>query len=58
MNCVNLDCDHAPEVLAAARAAGKPVITFSQKNPQADVYASSVRKEDGQTVFQVRTPLL
>ena len=56
VNCVNLDCDHAPEVLAAAQAAGKPVITFSQKNPQADVYASSVRKEDGQTVFQVRTP--
>ena len=56
VNCVNLDCDHAPEVLSAAQAAGKPVITFSQKNPQADVYASSVRKEDGQTVFQVRTP--
>ena len=55
-NCVNLDCDHAPEVLAAAQAAGRPVITFSQKNPQADVYASSVGKEDGQTVFQVRTP--
>ena len=56
VNCVNLDCDHAPEVFAAAQAAGKPVITFSQKNPQADVYAASVRKEDGQTVFQVRTP--
>ena len=56
VNCVNLACDHAPEVLAAARAAGRPVLTFSQKNPQADVYAASVRKEDGQTVFQVRTP--
>ena len=56
VNCVNLDCDHGDEVLAAAEKAGKPVITFSQKNPQADVYASSVRKEDGQTVFSVRTP--
>ncbi len=56
VNCVNLDCDHGEEVLSAARAAGRPVITFSQKEPQADVYASSVRKEDGQTVFQVRTP--
>ena len=56
VNCVNLDCDHGDEVLAAAEKAGKPVITFSQKNLQADVYASSVRKEDGQTVFSVRTP--
>ena len=56
INCVNLDCDRASQVLAAARAAGRPVLTFSQKDPQADVYASQVRKEDGQTVFQVRTP--
>ena len=56
VNCVNLDCAHGAEVLAAAQAAGRPVITFSQKNPQADVYASQVRKEDGQTVFSVRTP--
>ena len=54
--CVNLDCDRSDEVLSAARAAGQPVVTFSQKDPQADVYASRVRKEDGQTVFQVRTP--
>ena len=58
VNCVNLDCDHRDEVLAAAEKAGKPVITFSQKNPQADVYASSVRKEDGQTVFLRAHPLL
>ena len=45
-----------PRCLPPPQAAGKPVITFSQKNPQADVYAFSVRKEDGQTVFQVRTP--
>ena len=56
VNCVNLDCDYAREVLSAAQAAGKPVITFSQKDAQADVYASGVRKEDGQTIFQVRTP--
>ena len=55
-SCVNLDCDHADQILAAAQAAGQPIVTFSQKNPQADVYAGSVRKEDGQTVFQVRTP--
>ena len=56
VSCVNLDCDRADEVLAAARATGRPVLTFSQKDPGADVYASSVRKEDGQTVFSVRTP--
>ena len=56
VNCVNLDSDHAGRILEAARQAGKPVFTFSQRDPQADVYASQVRKEDGQTVFHVRTP--
>ncbi len=56
VNCVNLDSDHADRILEAARQAGKPVFTFSQRDPQADVYASQVRKEDGQTVFHVRTP--
>ena len=44
------------EALEAARQAGRPVFTFSQRDPQADIYASQVRKEDGQTVFHVRTP--
>ena len=56
VNCVNLDSDHAGRILEAARQAGKPVFTFSQRDPQADIYASQVRKEDGQTVFHVRTP--
>ena len=56
VNCVNLDSDHAGRILEAARQVGKPVFTFSQRDPQADVYASQVRKEDGQTVFHVRTP--
>ena len=56
VNCVNLDSDHAGRILEAARQAGRPVFTFSQRDPQADVYASQVRKENGQTVFHVRTP--
>lgn len=56
INCVNLDSDYAQRVLEAAQQAGRPVFTFSQRDPQADVYASQVRKEDGQTVFHVRTP--
>ena len=55
VSCVNLDCDHADRVLAAARAAGKPVITFSQKNEEADVYGSRVRKRGNDILFRVRT---
>ena len=55
VNCVNLDCDHADRVLAAARAAGRPIYTFSQKNEEADVYASQVRKRGGDILFRVRT---
>ena len=56
VNCVNLDCDCAPRVLEAARAAGKPVITFSQKDPAADVCAVQVRKRGSDTLFRVRAP--
>ena len=55
VNCVNLDCDHAERVLAAARETGKPLITFSQKDPAADVCASRVRKRGEDILFQVRT---
>ena len=55
VNCVNLDCEHADRILAAAQGAGKPVYTFSQKNEQADVYASQVRKRGNDILFRVRT---
>ena len=55
VNCVNLDCDHAHRVLAAARATGKPLYTFSQKDREADVYASQIRKRGDDILFQVRT---
>ena len=55
VNCVNLDCDHADRILSAAQAAGKPVFTFSQKNEEADVFASQVRKRGNDILFRVRT---
>ena len=55
VNCVNLDCEHADRILAAAQGAGKPVYTFSQKNEQADVFASQVRKRGNDILFRVRT---
>ena len=55
VNCVDLDCDRAGQVLEAAKAAGRPVIAFSQKDPAADVYASQVRKRGDDILFQVRT---
>lgn len=55
VNCVNLDCDHADRVLTAAREAGNPVYTFSQKDREADVCAAQVRKRGGDILFKVRT---
>ena len=55
INCVNLDCDHAGRILSAAREAGRPVFTFSQQDPEADVYAYQVRKRGDDILFRVRT---
>lgn len=52
---VNLDSEHAGRVLAAA-AGAKQLITFSERDPKADVYGYNVRKQDEDTVFRVRTP--
>lgn len=53
VSCVNLDCDHADEVLAAARRDCRRVITFSRKDPAADVYGSHIRKRGNDIVFRV-----
>lgn len=53
---VNLDCDKADRVLAAAKAHCERVVTYSETDPAADVYAANVRKEDGLTLFRLRTP--
>ena len=52
---VNLDSERSGEVLDAARKCRK-VITFSQKDSAADVFASQVRKDGGDILFRVRTP--
>lgn len=53
--CINMDCDHADRVAHAAAACPR-VITFSRKNPDAAVYGSDLRKENGNIRFHVRTP--
>jgi UDP-N-acetylmuramoyl-L-alanyl-D-glutamate--2,6-diaminopimelate ligase len=53
--CVNLDSDRADEVLSAASACNR-VITFSTKNPDADVFASGIRKSGPDILFRARTP--
>ena len=53
VSCVNLDCDHADEVLAAAKRDCRRVITFSRKDPSADVYGSHIRKRGEDIVFRV-----
>lgn len=53
---VNLDCDHAHRVLAAARAAGNRVVTFSLRDPSAQVYADGLTLEEGEARFTLHTP--
>jgi len=53
VSCVNLDCDRADEVLAAARRDCRRVITFSRKDPRADVYGSHIRKRGNDILFRV-----
>lgn len=52
---VNLDADHANRILDAATQAPQ-VITFSMRNPKADVYASNLRRSDQGITATVRTP--
>lgn len=54
--CVNLDCEHAERVLASAQAQSPRVITFSERDPSATVYASNVRKSGGDILFRVKAP--
>lgn len=56
--CVNLDCDHADRVLAAARRACGRVVTFSRRDPTADVYAFSAAREGNGITFNVAAGLL
>ena len=53
--CINLDCEQAERIAAAASACSS-VITFSCKDPSAAVYGSNLRKENGTIRFHVRTP--
>ena len=53
--CINLDCDKADRIAQAAAACPR-VLTFSQKDPTATVYADNLRKEGGLIRFRVRTP--
>ena len=55
VGCVNLDMDRAGEVLSAARVCPR-VITFSQKDPSAAVFADQVRKSGNDILFRVKTP--
>ncbi len=50
---VNLDSDRAGEILSAARRNCPKVITFSRRDPSADVFAESIRKEGNAIAFRV-----
>ena len=52
--CVNLDSERTQDVLAAAKACPR-LITFSQKDSSATVYADQVRKSGNDILFRVKT---
>ena len=53
--CVNLDSDYIDTILEHSKKA-KKVVTFSTKNPNADVYAYNVQKQGLNTItFRVKT---
>ena len=55
ISCINLDCDHADRVLQTARKSGSRVITFSCKNPEADIYADQIAKQGNDITFRVKS---
>lgn len=55
VGCVNLDMERADKVLTAAKTCPR-VITFSQKDTNATVYADQIRKNGNDILFRVKTP--
>lgn len=52
---VDLDCDHADRVLSAAAVCPR-LVTFSRRDPAADVYGYDLAEQENGAVFTVRTP--
>ena len=53
---INYDTERLDRIFAAAKDAGCRILSYSAKgNPQADFRAEDVRKEDGKTVFTLKT---
>lgn len=55
VGCVNLDSRESARVVEAAKNTCPRVITFSQKEESADIYASNIRKRGDDILFRVRT---
>ena len=53
---VNMDADFADRILKESKVCEK-VLTFSTKNPEADVYGYEIQKDGHETVFMVKTEL-
>lgn len=51
---VNIDADFADKALEASKSSQK-VVTFSNKNSNADIYCYDIKKEENDIVFKVKT---
>lgn len=54
--CINLDSEHADRVVEAAAKNSPRVITFSERDATATVFATQVRKSGNDILFRVKTP--
>lgn len=50
---INLDSDLSDRVVEYSKNA-KKVVTFSTKNPQADIFGYNIHKDNSETVFQLK----
>lgn len=51
---INMDCDFSDRVYNSAKSS-KQIITYSIKNPSADVYGYDIKKQNHDILFKVRT---
>lgn len=54
VTCINLDADYSDRILKEAKQYCERIITFSTKDPKADIYAYHIHKEGLYTVFNIR----
>lgn len=53
---INIDDEHADEIISYAKDKGHNVITYSVRNTSADYYAGDITKNGFRSIFEINTP--